>query len=848
MRLAFQLLRLVTFHSNAFCVFSHADSAVLFTPRRAKENAEQMLRRRSNRSRWESLNVFFGSRRRRRTPRRRTPRVTPAMESLEDRTLLSVATLTVESQALAEPHEFCEYAPTPTFEVDASGVAHVGGTHGNDVITAAVNAQNVLVVNVNEYTFTVSNSLVTGLDIDAKCGNDLVSVLSSVEHGTSITLGNGNDTAYALGGPATVTGDAGNDFIVGGNNADTIHGGKGNDIILSGAGNDTVFGGAGDDRIAGGDGSDILHGGGGNDIILGDGPNSWPIPTSADQAAFESDLMRLSDTGFGHDFITGGDGADSIYSGRGNDLVLSGAGNDLVYGAAGADILVGGSGDDTINSGLGADVVLGDGPDTYPTIDPSAVTDASDLLIRAAGVGEGNDYIEAKDGNDWVHGGAGDDIIFGGAGDDTLYGGAGNDIIVGGGGHDTIFAGDGNDWAFGDGPNMFPSVLPGRDELIAYILRFANVNEGNDTIDGGAGNDLILAGRGNDRVTGGPGDDIILGGGGADWIEGGDGNDIIHGGADADVIFGGAGDDILIGARGDDYLIGGSGDDQLSGGLGDDWLFGDGTDGYPPGYVDPVEYAREFGTHGSGNDRIHGGLGHDVIFGGGGNDGIVADPPPVTLGPRPIDPVEIDPATTLDSEVVALVRAQEVDVEPVPAPRVGHDIVFGGAGNDRILGLGGNDILVGGGGNDRISGGAGSDLILGDGPNGVPAVLPWQVKNVRAYLHRVSSLERGNDSIDAGSGNDLVYGGSGNDLVYGGRGNDTVFGGAGDDRIAGGAGNDKIFGGEGDDEITGGSGQDYLEGGAGADTIDAIDGEVDVIKFDEFDILFIEGFDILIPC
>ena len=174
-------------------------------------------------------------------------------------------------------------------------------------------------------------------------------------------------------------------------------------------------------------------------------------------------------------------------------------------------------------------------------------------------------------------------------------------------------------------------------------------------------------------------------------------------------------------------------DDRLSGGLGDDWIFGDGTNSYPTGYVDPMVYARDFGAGGVGNDRIHGGFGSDIIVAGGGDDGIVADPIlHRTPSPQPVDPTLIDPADELDGVAAELVRAQfdtpyHVDASSVPVPpAVGHDIVFAGAGNDRVLGNAGNDIIVGGSGDDRLSGGRGGDLILGDGPNTVPRVLPFQ--------------------------------------------------------------------------------------------------------------------------
>ncbi|MCA9051551.1 MAG: hypothetical protein KDA89_22590, partial [Planctomycetaceae bacterium] len=439
---------------------------------------------------WSTARSIFTAASRRRQKRvRGIESAAAVLESLENRALLASAGMTfsaaVDAGADAEMsrEEVCEFAPEPGFEVDGN-VVRVSGTHGDDVITAFTTANGLLTVVVNDVTFAVSDSQVDRLEIDAKCGNDFVGVRESVQHLTVVSLGNGDDTAYVLGGPTRVSGDAGNDLIVTGDYDDKIGGGAGHDILLGGIGNDVILGGAGNDGIAGGDGNDTVRGNEGADILLGDGPNSWPVPVPASEVSVISYLTRLGNQGFGHDSVDGGSDDDQIYSGQGNDLVFAGSGNDFVNSASGNDVVIGGDGDDAIASG------------------------------------------------------------------------------------------DGNDWVFGDGTNALPDVLPTAEELIAYVLRFADVNSGNDVIAAGNGHDIVFSGRGADRVYGGQGNDIILAGAGNDWVEAGAGRDIIHGGADGDVLFGGAGTDVVFGAAGDDYLIGGSEDDQLHGGAGNDWIFG----------------------------------------------------------------------------------------------------------------------------------------------------------------------------------------------------------------------------------------------------------------------------------
>ena len=65
----------------------------------------------------------------------------------------------------------------------------------------------------------------------------------------------------------TLTGDDGNNVLIGLFGNDTLTGGAGNDWIDGGEGDDTLTGGAGNDRIEGGGGSNILTGGAGDDLF-----------------------------------------------------------------------------------------------------------------------------------------------------------------------------------------------------------------------------------------------------------------------------------------------------------------------------------------------------------------------------------------------------------------------------------------------------------------------------------------------------------------------------------------------------------------------------------------------------
>ena len=82
------------------------------------------------------------------------------------------------------------------------------------------------------------------------------------------------------------------------------------------------------------------------------------------------------------------------------------------------------------------------------------------------------------------------------------------------------------------------------------------------------------------------------------------------------------------------------------------------------------------------------------------------------------------------------------------------------AGNDTVYGGGGNDTILGGNiAEDTIFGGAGDDLI-------------------RAFT-TTAAAGTAADFLSGGGGDDVVLGGAGNDTIEGGRGNDTLSGGGG---------------------------------------------------------------------
>jgi glucose/arabinose dehydrogenase len=252
-------------------------------------------------------------------------------------------------------------------------------------------------------------------------------------------------------------------------------------------------------------------------------------------------------------------------------------------------------------------------------------------------------------------------------------------------------------------------------------------------------------------------------------ITGTEASETLTGTAGNDVICGLGGNDTLRGLGGDDVLMGGDGDDTLDGGLGADVLVND--DG-----TDRASYAsRTAGvvvTVGAGADDGEPGEGDDVqagverVYGGAGNDRLIGD-----------------------------ASAQLLD---------------GGPGADELYGMGGKDFLDGGTGGDVLSGGDGADTA------------DYAVRGARVVVTIGTGADDGapGEADDVRSDIERVRGGSGDDDLTGSAAADVLVGGAGADRLVGLGGSDTFDGGDGDDNLLAVDGvTDTLACGAGADTI-----------------------------
>ena len=429
-------------------------------------------------------------------------------------------------------------------------------------------------------------------------------------------------TQIITGGSSSVSGGAGDDWLVGGDGNDTIDGGAGDDLITDGAGEDSLIGGDGADVF-------LLALDGSDDSIADFDPTEDLIEITGIPVG-NLDLVDLKIRWWGVE-ITIGNELFSVYSAAGDGIPWSDIlGRALVFSESlstdPADFP-----NDAPNNGpeqgsqLGPTQLIGTPPEdqnspSVPNIEASAVFEllglgADDVMTNPLGQAldgrGGNDSIRGQGGNDTLVGGTGFDTLAGGGGDDLLSGGTFADSVSGGAGNDTLSGGDGFDQIFGDWGDdvLFGGASP-------------------DRIDGGSGNDIISAGSNFgysvDGVEGGAGNDTIYGDAGFDLLLGGDGEDVMYGGLQADNVYGDAGNDTLIGGQGFDRLFGGIGDDVISGGTDTDGLFGGAGNDTMWGGSENDQFfmgqGDDIADGGDHDDRLFGNAGFDTLIGGAGDD------------------------------------------------------------------------------------------------------------------------------------------------------------------------------------------------------------------------------------
>ena len=673
--------------------------------------------------------------------------------------------------------------------------ATIDGGSGAD----SMGRNDALVTNDVYYIDDANDSIIDGR------GNDTAFVSQSdFAANTNVQVGtfvySGNDRFNFLGASANVFVDATNAV-----NGANLIGGTGNETMRGGAGRDSIDGGAGNDYIYAGLGNDTLRGGAGDNTL---------------------DYSYLG-AGTGLSLTLNGNGVATAYVGA-NDIdqidsflnVVGSSGNDTIQGDANANTINAGDGDDSINASLGNDTVdggAGNNIANYLNLDQKiynvgfsnvavgyVVTITNKLtqevftqrVFNAQIVGGTGSVTFDITGNtpQTLMGQAGDDTMFGGGGNDSILGLSGNDLLQGRGGSDTIDGGDETDQllydytTIGISANLSTgtvSVAPGDIDLIRNIENISGTS-GNDTFVGATGNN-ILNGRGGtdlvsyEYVTDVTPLSIVIAESGSfavsisandidtliniEGVIGGAGNDTIVGNTQANMIGGAGGDDLILANDGNDTLIGALGNDTLDGGSG----------------TDIITYANLSAT--------------SVALSSSGSDVTVAFYNGTTLL-----------KTDILRNIEQFFGANASETINASGLADAGPLMFGGIGNDSLIGNGFANTLFGGAGADTIRGGLGNDSVDGGTADGVDWIdYGYATGGVSLVLNNtiaISATVAGGGDFDRLVNIENVIGSNANDSLFGDLRANILLGGLGNDSLSGGAGNDTLDGGNGTDNLS----------------------------------------------
>jgi Ca2+-binding RTX toxin-like protein len=668
----------------------------------------------------------------------------------------------------------------------------VNGSPGNDTMRGGT-AGDTLYGGTGDDTYIINS--VNDVAIENP-GEGIDELLVSVTY----TMPNEVENGTIVGVAATsLSGNGGNNHLIGNDSVNTLDGGGGNDWIEGRGANDTLIGGSGADQLEGEGGDDLLQGGDDNDVL---------------------------DGGDGTDTLEGGAGDDQFYE---TGIVTSGGG----------DTFVGGTGNDTYYvSGYQTVVEL-----ENEGIDSAIVNSTYFLPENVENATLVNGAVYANGEGDDLYGNIQSNVLIGDAAGNRFESRAGADRLTGGLGADyfafftddvrttTNLAGARNApydviTDFDVGIDTLYLQLNASSWRVEYLQREGQLSTvilaSNDDFQ--TAFSLVLLGRvaspqdlelniyGSLAIVGSAASENLAGfDHTANTIVGNAGHDTIQGGASADTFTGGSGNDTFVFAKPNDSTP----------------VFRDTITDFNTG-IDTIDLSAmrignlDFTQQGSyilnttadGQDfvlEIFGTvaasdfvLGARALVGTAGADTLIASNLDDTLdgqgeadqlyGLSGNDSYRVD--TQLD--VVFENLGEGTDLVTSSADfylyaNIENLILESGAGD--IFGVG-NDLA------NLLTGNEGANLLLGG---------------------------QGDDTLSGGAGNDIVYGEGGADTLSGGEGIDYLIAGTGNDDLDGGDGADALYGEDGDDILVGGASfdTDILVGGAGNDILDGIGNQSD---------------------
>ena len=678
------------------------------------------------------------------------------------------------------PGEVTGTASGNTLTGDA-GANLIGGRAGADIMIGRTGDDTYIVDNIGDVVTELPGG---GYD--------------TVRSGVSYTL-TPDVEALVLTGAANIdgTGNALRNRLVGNAGSNYLDGGEEADEMIGGAGNDyyTV-----DDQL------DKVVELAGEGIDMVNASVSWTLGQNIENLALT-----------GADDINGtGNELANVLIGNQGDNVLDGAGgNDVMQGGLGNDTYFVDSAGDIINevNGAGYDVVY-----TAVNLTLAANVEAGQLIGAATSL-TGNELDNDLRGNALAN------VLVGGIGNDRLDGGAGADSMNGGAGDDTY-------WVDNSGDTIVELANGGVDTVVSSI----NVNL--STLGGGYLENAVLTGSANLNLSGNSSNNELTGNAGNNALSGGAGNDWLDGGEGADTMAGGAGDDVYVVDNTGDAVteLAAQGIDQV------DSLLAAYTLGANVENGRILAYGAANMTGNTLANLLYAGSGNNVIDGGSGSD---------TLSYLYADAaVQVSLALTsaqnTGSSGVDTVR----NVEHLTGS-VYDDVLSGNLNANMLDGGLGADSMAGGTGNDTYVVDNAGDIVVeaaNEGTDQVNSYLADYTLSANVEYGRIMSAGAANMT---GNGiANLIYAGDGDNVINGGAGSDTVSynyakagvtvnlslttaqdtGGSGRDtlisieRITGSLFDDVLIGTIGANVFNGQVGNDMMIGGAGSDSYYVQDG------------------------
>ena len=627
-----------------------------------------------------------------------------------------------------------------------------------------------------------------GADVlDGGDGRDAVSYSGS-NAGVTVNL----DTGEVSGGHATGDSIRGFEGIIGSAYADVLTGDDGDNSIVGGAGADLLEGGAGADYLSGDfDGDTVSYAGSNARVMVNLSFNE----VSGGHAAGDSISGFHNIIGSEYADTLTGDYNDNVIEGNGGaDTLDGGYGNDRLEGGAGADTLDGGGGEDTVyytgsNAGVTVNLRTGEGSGGHAAGD--SIRGFENIIGS-----EHADTLSGDDENNVIEGNGGADTLEGGYGNDRLEGGAGADTLDGGGGEDTVY-------------------YTGSNAGVTVNLRTGEGSGGHAAGDSIRGFERIIGSAYADTLTGDDGDNVIEGGAGADTLDGGDGDDRLWGDLGDDTLRGGAGDYWLWGSAGADTLDGGGGEDTVSYDFSNEGVTvnlrtGEASGGHATGdIIRGVEHISgsahaDMLTGDDGNNVIGGSGGADTLDGGAGED-------------------TVSYAGSYVGVTVNLHTGKVSGGYHAAGDSIrGFENIIGSYGADTLIGDDGNNVIVGGNGDDYLEGRDGADVLDG-GAYGYDTV-SYAGSNAGVTVNlSTGEVSGGHATGDSIRGFERISGSGHDDTLSGDDRNNVIAGNGGADTLDGGGGDDELYGNDGADifRFAPGHGNDIiLDFSNGEDRID----------------------------